>query len=445
MSLAGSGKKRDENLLNLMDLLVAGSGDSESIYRELYPGKDYSEKQIRNLRSELFLRLLDFLVVEEFLQSGDRALYLARMLNRMQASRFFPGLMDRYVEDISREPLGLEQADLYNRLRMEYLVHQAGVEGRKGREMEHLRSRTETAWVARMLYLEIAAIESQIRYPGKDAPNRVVLWPEILKALKDGAWGDSLLVQIYYALYLLVVFPENPDNWVRTRKLLTAQGAEMPHSEAEQMYTIALNHCIRRRNLGDESQLPEIFHLYQEMLDRQVLNMRSQIGVWHFKSVVTCATRLGHFEWTAGFIDRYQSDLPQNFQENLVNFCRGILDFSQGNFQAAETRMNVVLDQYVDPFFGLDARSYLLRIYYELGNVTGMDALINSFRLFLRRHKHLSGDRLSNYKEFIRFFRRFVTLPPGKTARSQKLLKEIRESPHQAGKDWFIKKLESRK
>ncbi|MCB9230771.1 MAG: tetratricopeptide repeat protein [Bacteroidia bacterium] len=434
--------KRDEILSQLVEILMEGEAENEEIYAQLYPDREYSEKQMRNLRSELFSRLTDYLSNRLFEESTEKVLFVARVLNQLKVVQHFPAVVEKYMRREENDTLSLERADLNNRLKEEFLEYQISIQGRKGLPLNELMEGTEEAFVARVLYQAIAYQESVRIYPGFAAEPPLILLDSILEKLREGAWQHSRLVGIYYGLYQLVTEPEKVEGFFRVKEMLGAYGGLIEKREAFHIYTAVLNYLARRRNSGYEEVFPEIFLLYQEMLNRGLLLEDNVFNAWHFKSIVSTAIRLEKFAWALDFIQIYGPQLSAQFQANTVNYSRGMIAYYQNRFEEAETLMNKVLEDFSDPFFGLDARSYLLRIYYETGNVTGQDALLNSFRLFLTRHQDLLPDRLENYKEFIRFFRRLVALPPDKPGRAEKLRQEILDSPRQAGRDWLLQKLE---
>lgn len=440
-NLESSRRKREEILGQLLSLVKEGELDKTEMYTRLYPGKSFSEKQLRNLRSELFGRLTDFLAIQHFENSPEKRLYVAKSLNAIKATLHFPAILEKYSKEDRELGLSLERMDLDNRMGEELLEHKLAVDGRKQLSLDELLVTTEEAFVGRTLYFALAQLEAGRIHKDSQASPSSLLWEHIKEKLRSGAWSESRLIQMYYGLYLLIQEPDNPTHYISVKSLLTALGGSFEKKEARQMYTLALNHCARLQNRGDDSMAAEIFHLYEEKLEHGLLVGREGMDPWHFKSVVTCALRLGKFDWTRNFLESQGPMLSPRFRENMLNYCEGKLHFFLGDFETAEGKMNRVLEEYSDPFFGLDARSYLLRIYYELGNTRGMDALSNSFRLFLRRHQQLSPERLKNYQEFIRFYRRMVALPPGKPQRANKLRAEISASPYHAGRSWLLEKL----
>lgn len=436
-------RKREQKMGKLLKLILKDVADQEKVYATLYPKKEFSEKNLRNLRSELFKRLTDYLAVQHFKDTPELKLYVAQSLNHIQATQYFQSILNRYPDEEGLPTL--RQLDRNNRLREEILRNKEHSEGRKLLSFDALIENSEEAFVARSLYYMLARHEAHKVYNVEDSnPPPSYLWDTILERLSEGAWQESQLIQLYHALYKLVSESPQPENFSRVKILLGNLDFGGKKGEAQKWYTLALNYCVRNWNHGDDSMVEEIYQLYEEQLERGLLIYNGEINAWHFKTMVSCAIRLGKFDWTKDCIDRYGPLIAGHFRESLLHFCQGMMAFYQKQFEPAENMMNKVLQNCKDPFLLLDARSYLLRIYYEFSNEDGMDSLINSFRVFLYRHQHLSAVRLKNYHEFIRFFRRYISLPPAKSKRAVKLKEEIQQSPHQAGRDWLLEKISLR-
>lgn len=441
VQLANSQRKRDAVLLRVWDHLQEAPLSNAVLYERLYPGKAFSDKQIRNLRSELFGKLTDFLAYRLFLDSPEMNLYFVRVLHQVHAAQQFPALLDKYIQLATQRPLSLDQADFANRLRAELLHYHAKVEGRKNFEMNALLVGTETAFVARVVYQAVAYHSVHKMYPDVDETPPLRLWPAILTELEAGAWADSELVQIYYRLYLMITRPDLSDRYFKLKATLTEFSQKLVPAEAKEIYTNVINHCVRELNQGQTQYRAEIFHLYREMLDRDILIQGEGIEPWHFKSVVTAAILTEHYPWARTFMEHHAHRLPLDYHETVLAFLKGRLHFAEGRFEKAESYMHRVVSATKDPFLLLDARSYLLRIYYETRAMLALESLLTAYRVFLIRHKHLRPERLKNYREFIRFFRRLVRLPIEKPKRAEKLRNEIQASDYYAGRDWFLDKL----
>ena len=440
--LSQSSLKKDQALGKLLNLLKKKKKDPEYLYAQLYPGKAFSRKQIGNLKSELFGRLTDFLAIELFESSPEKSLFVAAAMNRMGATRHFPAILEKYIQQEKERAVSLEQMALNNRLENETLIYQLSKEGRRELPMESLITNIEETFVAQTLYLAIAHSEAQGLWNEEKAKPPIALWEPVIKKLERGEWAESRIIQIYYGLYKLATHPEDPAHYKAVKSLLTDYGDQFDREEAQRMYTPVQNYCIRTLNQGNSAFLAEFLDVFQEMRDRGLLLVDGGIDGWLYKTIVSVGARTGRFEWTHGFIEEYKEHLIDDSRDQLILYCQGVLAFFTRNFELAESKMYKVLEDFSDPFFGLDARSYLLRIYYESGNFTSMDALLNSFRLLLKRYKQLSPPRLNNYKEFIRFFRRLVRMDPNKGHLGAKLRRDILESPYNASRDWLLEKVE---
>lgn len=394
---------RDQTLLKLMELLTHESYEDEKLYHALYQDKSFSEKQLRNLRSTLFTRLMDFLAVNEFRNSHQYDGFLLKALNRIQAHRYFPQIRKKVDKDIRKLPLSIDVLDGIAMQQVEETSHQLLTQGRKMAGYTASIQRKEEAFVGGLLQRKMGGLAYE-RMSGKPSEEKSqFLWNAILDSLEAGAYADSVLIQTYFLLYKAASDPDNQTHYENAKNQLTLFGGEIAKKELIQLYTVTLNRCIHGINRGDRVYLQETLNTYQEILDRELFSGEEGIAHFHYKAIVSIAIRLRRLEWVANFMDSYSHLLQEPHRENTHAYGQGLLAFHLGEFERSEQLMNQVLKDFEDPFLGLDARAYLLRIYYETGNVTSMDALCTSFRLFLRRHTQISKERRQNYKEFVRF------------------------------------------
>ena len=110
---------------------------------------------------------------------------------------------------------------------------------------------------------------------------------------------------------------------------------------------------------------------------------------------------------------------------NALAYNRGVLAFHQKYFDQAEKHFNIVLNDYEDLFYGCDARLWLLKVYYDTGNAIGLESMMESFRMFLQRHKTLGKPHKDRYLTFINYLRRIMNIPPKDTHRMRVLWEEL--------------------
>jgi hypothetical protein len=227
--------------------------------------------------------------------------------------------------------------------------------------------------------------------------------------------------KMYYHLYECTKDAKQEAHFHAFRDLLRTMG---PSPNRADMYLAALNYGARKLNSGHAEYLAETHYLHREMFElglmAPVLNLSP-----NFKNAVVVASRLGEFEWARNLVDSFHEtlQLPQNV--NAGQFAEGVIAFHEGKLEKAQPYFHQLLGDFEDIFYGLDARGYLLRIYYELGNEIGLESLLESYRMYIKRNPALTPARKESHSEFIRYVRRLTHVNPHDQAAIDRLETEI--------------------
>ena len=176
------------------------------------------------------------------------------------------------------------------------------------------------------------------------------------------------------------------------------------------------------------------------MLKLGLLLVQDFLPPGRFKNMVILAARLGDFEWAWGFVKEYGERLGPGEVGNALAYNRAVLYYFEGRFKAAEKDFLKVVKDPEDIFYGVDTRTYLLRIYFETGNFDGMDSLCHSFRVFLQRNKKLSAKRKESFNVFISLYRRLMMVAPRDYEKLDKLKNDIQNSAKIAPRTWLLEK-----
>ncbi len=215
--------------------------------------------------------------------------------------------------------------------------------------------------------------------------------------------------------------------------------------DAYDLFTHARNFCVIRINSGDDSFLRAYHELNREMLSRGLLEEELKIIPDLFITIVEVDSIIGEFEYLEEFIQKYKHYLPGNTGEITTRYCRAVISFYQGEFAKAESLLLRVAEDDFDGFVsGVKARIYLLQVYYEQEKFDEMEKLLNSFGMYLRRNKLLTGVSKKNYVKRINAMRKLMNLNlfPGDKSRATQFLEELHhETAPAAHKRWLISKV----
>lgn len=207
--------------------------------------------------------------------------------------------------------------------------------------------------------------------------------------------------------------------------------------ELRQIYTIAINYCIRQLNIGKRRFLREVFDLYKSALQAQILLHDGQLSHLTYKNIVSAALKLGEFTWTDGFLHQYKAHLELEHQEDSFRYNLSKLNFSLGKFREAIALLN--RHQTDDLFTQLDSRLLMIKSYYELGEFDFVEYQMDAFRQLIRRQKHKSY-HLQHYQSFLKLMRGLILQKP-----PTELIKAIGASEAPAENEWLLEKVQELK
>ena len=420
-------------------------GEDEAVFADVYPGEKFNKTRHKNLKTTFLNLLIDFMALTEFNEdSAARNRFFLRKLNRTQEEKYFPGYFEKAVSKLnnfSRSESDLYQermtlAEIYN----EYQARQPrrGSEDQLQAAIDHLGN----SFLIRMFKHIIHSLNRQAIL----GTSPELYWmEEVMNYVERNQDRLPGIVKGYYALYLMLNHPSESRYFHEMRTFLSEKSDGFSNIEALNLYTGTINFAARKLNDGEERYLEEIYRLYLEMLDRELLLDNQKISSWHFKNIVNVALRSAHFDWAESFIDTYESRVMPDYNRNAFHFNRGMLHFYKEEFEVAERNFNRVLEGYKDVFYGINARAYLLQIYYETQNITGLDSLAHSFRMFLDRNKSISPTKHRQNIDFITHLRKLVNLPPEAPDRLRKLRSEIEAKAEKGmGSTWLLKKIDEK-
>jgi hypothetical protein len=251
-------------------------------------------------------------------------------------------------------------------------------------------------------------------------------------------YHDLPLIKLYFSTLQILLHPDDNTYFENLKAVLNTHKNTIPIAEQRDLYTLALNYCIRKINLGDTNFYAEIFGLYQFVLAEKILLKAGELQHWDYKNIVTLGLRLHEYAWIEGFIQNYTPLLPLNFRENALNYNLAKLNFAQKNYPKVITLLQNVA--YQDIFYSLDSRALLVKTYYETDETDALDAVIESFRIFLVREKTVSETTRRQFLNFLKFTRRLVNR--SEKSAVKKMQQKINETPEVADRQWLLAKTE---
>jgi hypothetical protein len=213
-------------------------------------------------------------------------------------------------------------------------------------------------------------------------------------------------------------------------------------AELRELYTFALNFCIKQINSGNKTYYQKIFELYQQLLATRTIFNNNELAPWDYKNIITTGLRLHEYDWVTVFLYEYNDNLPIDFRQNALTYNLAKLAFAKKEYPKVIELLFKV--EYQDIFYNLDSRTTLLKTYYELEEYAAIETGLDTFRIYLLRNKAISIYTKKQYENFIKILKYLVNLPYNEPKSKQNLLKRLEKIDVIADKNWLREKIELR-
>ncbi len=413
--------------------------EKEAIWEMLYGGEKYDDVRYRKHCSDL-LKLIEGYLAQQIYDENPlhQATYLLQAVGRKKTEKLYNSTV-KTARRLSNQQLHRSANYYYYQYQIErnyYELSELEHNRTSKRNVEEILNNLDRFFLAEKLRYYCSVLSQQFVTSHE---YKVLFIDEIISHIEKYHYQDVPPIAIYYQVYLTHVDADNPDHYFKLKILLEKYGDLLPLHEAEEVYQSALNYCVRKLNQGNQQFHQEYFDLYVVLLKKGLLFTDGELSPWHFRNIVVIALRLGKYDWTENFIRDYQTVLPEAFRENAVSFNLAQLYFYQKKYKKVIELLQTV--EYEDFSYNLNSKSLLLIIYYETDEIEPLYSLLESFRVYLNRHKDIPVNRRKSFLNLIKYIKKITKIMPGDKKSIQKLKEEIEVDKNIASRKWLKEKI----
>lgn len=428
------------NVFRAKPALIENQQSSDFLYKKVYPNEPINPAKIHHATSYLLQNLEDYLAWDAWWQDEpERQRYLLQACRQRGIERLFVETLQKSARTIDQNPI--RNAAHYRfcyTLALEQYQRSAQVGGRSTPEqLQSLLDWHDVSFVAEKLKYA-CGIYSHRRLMQTELD--MGLLPSILAYVRERpGLLDHPAVAVYYYGYLALSEPQEDAHFFALKSLLGAAKTQFPLTELRDVYMLAVNFCIHRINLRQESYLREVFFLYKNGLEAKVFFENGQMSRYTYTNIALTAFRLQEFEWAHRFLHDYRDWLPEAQRQGTFAFNLARYHCEQGEYDLAMP-MLLTMD-FDDVLHNLIAKAMLAKMYWETREQDALDSLLASLAAYLRRKRQVTEQQRIAYQNFVRFMRRLQGLPPKDSPARMALREEINQTALLAEKDWLLRML----
>ncbi|MFN0175986.1 MAG: hypothetical protein ACKVU0_15150 [Saprospiraceae bacterium] len=428
-----------EVLVRLIERQVEGF-DRQQVWQKIFPDEPYDDVNFRKYCSDL-LRLVGAFMAQEIAET-DELKKSIRTLTYAVQNRVEPLLLTTLrqaraaVEEKPYRSLD-DFLSAYSVERQYYALMEFDVKVNTRANLEEISLQLDLFYWIEKLKL-FSSMLSQQRTGNYQYDLKFM--GQILEFLQGYPVEEVPELAIYYYSFLTLYEEENVSHYYNLRRLLDAYATVMPQNEAIELFDSALHYCTGKINKGDRAFLQEYFDVFAEAIQKGIFLQNGELATWRFNNLVASALGLGKLEWAKNFVEEFKDHLPAESRQNTYSFnLARVYRFQKKYDKVLDLLQNV---EYEDIGVNMISKMMLLITHYERNDHEVLNSFIESFRVFLNRHKNIPHQRRISYLNLLKYTRRLMRLAPGDKLAVAKLREEVsREKATIVNHEWLLEKL----
>lgn len=425
------------NFLFTRHVINAKTLKKERVWKYIYPNQPYNDLRLRHLMS------FSFNVLKEFVRYKQ-----VKIDAFNQEKVLIDYYLDRKIFPLVNQNLKKATATLANRLPQdeEYHYHQYELEVLKF-NLEGTQDRTRATNLTEITsHASLFFMITTLRYAYialshqtlKKTDYKLPLLDSVLEEVQKNDYTAYPILMIFYHGYQTLKNPTNEQHFKQLKYYLNTQAAVLGKKEQKAVLLMALNYAIKRLNTEDRRYTKEAFELYKKGLDQNLLIEDGLMSPFAYKNIVSLGIILKEYDWLESFIPNYAIYLKVAVQENYRHYSLARLLFARGDLDAAMGLL--VQTEYDDIMLNIGAKVMLLKLYYQQEYWEALEALLESFRIFLNRKKALNYHK-KHYTNLITWIKKIVALPFIDKSALEKLKFQIEATDPLAEREWLIEQI----
>lgn len=416
----------------------------ESLWKVIYPGKDFNYGTMKNLVYDLH-KLVERFLTEEIFDTDSIAkdYYLLRNLKDKSLSNVYSKVFRKALKTC--ENIGEFDKSYYwmselHSLSGEYKFFQSP----KKIDFKIFIKSSEY-----YIYSVLIKLTRQLNATisgGNPEETLVKKFLEsfdlkpVMRFIQKSSSKDYKKINFFYKRYLSLTNPDKPELYFVFKDYLIENDHFLSKEERFNLYTSLIT-ALNSLRYDSALKIKEFNNLDKLRLEKNVLiNYEGNLSPIIYSSIVMNAGKLRDIEFLDNFINIYYKKLPDEYKENMYNFGMAYLMFAKRQFpKALEYICKVKLD--IDKY-KYYTRSLQLMIYYELKDEISFTYAKENFRHFLS-----NGDLQKEiYYNFVKYTEKLLKLREHYNNETYLNLKnEIIHLEKLSNKNWLLEKIEELK
>ncbi len=412
--------------------------EATEVFRHVFPKQKTDLAKLRHVMTYLTRIVKRYLLINEIEQHEvQKRLLLSHSFRKRNLEKLFLSEYEEATNHIQQQaPLSPELYFYQLQLHTEYYAYSITNKRAKNEDLQILSDDLDSFYIIQKLKHVCNALSYKNIFKTAHQPQ---LAQESLALIRQKNMLKNPLVNLLYCNYNCLNEPDNEAHFIKLKQSLLADAHKIEVKELKDIFTLAINYCIKRLNTGGQKYFHEVFDIYKAGLAISVFEESGHLSPFTYKNITAIAIGLKEYKWAETFIENYKSRLHKEYREDFYAYCLARCCFAKADYnkvtdllQEAEIR-----EQFTD----LDARVLLIKTYYELDEFNLIDYAVSNLKQQLKRKK-LQTYHEAVYKNFAKMISRLIHLRQYDKKAKQLFKEELNKMNAVAEKSWLLSKIQ---
>lgn len=411
----------------------------EVITPKLFPKETYDEQKLRYVMTDLTKLLEDYLGYIEFEKNEIfRKYLLLNAYNDRNLGKYFQSGLDETRELQKKQP-HRDKNYYFNQHLLEESSYIHSLVTRPRAISTNLQEAVDN--------LDYYYLSNRLRYSCAILSREELLQEkynnrflnQIIAFMQEANLDNVPSIAIYYQIALTYLENDTDAHYQKLIQLLDKHSADFSQDEAMDMYTHALNYCVKKLNAGNVDYSSKMLSIYKTLIEKELIFDSGYITPYDVKNIVTVALRVGDVDWTENFMHTYKERITPEFRESTYTYNLANIHYHKKEFSKALKLLQAV--EINDIYYHIGAKVLLLKTYFELDEQEPFYSMVDAFSNYLKRNKLITDSFRRVTLNFIKYSKKLMQMRVGNRAPSEDILGELNGLNEVANRQWLLEKL----
>ena len=409
----------------------------EKVFQHLYPRKDFNMARLRHVMSFASETLEQFIQYLEYTNDHkNSAIGLLRGLRRRNLTKDATRFAEQLQKEGRQQPLRDEHYYQWAyQLESELFRLAITEEQPEQTNLQTVMDHAAVAFVLTLLRHACTVLTHQNLYKNSYT---IPFIDAILAYLEEGHYTNIIAIQLYAACYRAFIHPDEAVHYQQLKTYLWEADEALNHEAFKEIYSLAINYCIRQLNRGQDAYTQEAFELYMNGLQQGVLLEKGFLSPIAYKNIVSIGLHLQYFDTIADFLPKGETLLQAPYRASYIPYNQAHYYFAIQSYNQAIDLLNNLV--YYDLFMEIGGKLLLAKIYMAQQHTDLLEAFLNSFAQFIRRKPNLSVGHKKSFSNTIRIMQKLIYIHTKE--QQERLLEEINNTAQLPEKRWLLEQVQ---